>query len=152
MNDRLKISVLDGSEYFRGLLLLIRKDRRITEAETILMKRIGKALGLASDFCDDAIRELLDNEFIVRDPPRFSRRELALKFIRDGLTLASADDEMHSAEETWLLGIAGQCGIDAETFAREKESALRRRKDLDLRLEVDDLTVEYSRRAPEGLS
>jgi hypothetical protein len=48
------ITVKDGSEYFRGLLLLIAKDHRITEEETTLMKRIGKTLGFENDFCDNA--------------------------------------------------------------------------------------------------
>jgi len=37
------ISVQEGSEYFRGLLILISKDRRVTDEEMVLMRRIGKA-------------------------------------------------------------------------------------------------------------
>ena len=146
------ITVKDGSEYLRGLLLLIRKDRKISNAESVLMKRIGKALGFEKDFCDNAIREILDNQFVANEPPGFSTRELALRFIRDGLTLAGADDETHGFEELWLKSVAKNNGIDEERFLRERELAVRRGKDLDARLEVDDLTVEYSRHNSRGSS
>jgi len=142
------ITVKEGGEYFRGLLLLISKDRKITDAETVLMKRIGKALGLEKDFCDIAIREILENKFVVDEPPGFSTRELAIKFIKDGLALAGADDEAHGREVAWLKSAAKKNGLDAEWFLRERELAVRRSKDLDARLEVDDLTVEYSKHGP----
>lgn len=144
------ITVKDASEYLRGLLLLISKDRRITEAETTLMKRIGKALGFEKDFCDNAIHEILDNKYVVDEPPRFTISELAMKFIKDGLTLAGADDETHGFEEAWLKSAAKKNGLDAEWFVRERELAAHRRKDFNARLEVDDLTVEYSRHSRQS--
>ena len=144
------ISVRDGSEYFRGLLLLIAKDRHISDAETILMKRIGKALGLEKDFCNNAIQEILENPFIGPEPPHFATQDLAKKFIRDGLTLAMSDDEPHESEESWLESVAAKNGIGAEWLAQERNLTPLRRKDHDSRLEVDDLTVEYSRHIPPG--
>ncbi len=134
------IDVKDASEYFRGLLLLISKDRKIADAETLLMKRIGKALGFEKDFCDNAIREILENRFILNDPPRFSTRELAMKFIKDGLTLAGADEETHHAEVVWLKATAAKNGIEEEWFRRAQERALATGSDHTARLEVDDLT------------
>jgi hypothetical protein len=134
------IGVKDASEYFRGLLLLISKDRRITDAETVLMKRIGKALGFEKDFCDNAIREILDNRFILDEPPRFSTGELAMKFIKDGLTFARADDETHHAEVVWLKATAAKNGIEEEWFHQAQERVVHRGSDRTARLEVDDLT------------
>jgi len=134
------IDVKDASEYFRGLLLLISMDRRITDAETVLMKRIGKALGFERDFCDNAIREILENRFIVDEPPRFSTNDLAMKFIRDGLTLAGADDETHHAEVVWLKATAAKNGIEEERFLQAQERAVAGGSDRAARLEVDDLT------------
>jgi hypothetical protein len=65
----MNISVIDGSSYFKGLLLLIRKDRRITESEVRLVKRVGKALGFESRFCGNAIHEILENSYIADTPP-----------------------------------------------------------------------------------
>lgn len=143
------ITVKEGSDYFRGLLLLISKDSKISEQETILTKRIGKALGLEKDFCDNAIHEILENEHVSIEPPKFSTNELAKKFIKDGLMLAGSDNEIHAFEETWLKTTAEKNGIDVEWFIREKENTAGRR-DYDAHLEVDDLTVEYFRHDPSS--
>ncbi len=140
------ITVREGSDYFRGLLLLISKDGRISEPETILMKRIGKSLGFEKKFCNNAIQEILENEHVSIEPPKFSTNELAKKFIKDGLMLADADNEIHAFEEAWLKTTAEKNCIDVEWFLREKENAAGRRRDFDDHLEVDDLTVEYFRR------
>ena len=116
----MKLSIIDGSNYFKGLLLLIRKDRKIVPAEIILMKRIGKTLGFEAEFCDNAIQEILDNRFIVDAPPEFSTEDLAVKFIKDGLALAHSDGEIHPEEEEWLRSVAEKNGIDPEVFSRER--------------------------------
>jgi len=144
------ITIREGSDYFRGLLLLISKDHKISELEIILMKRIGKSLGFEKDFCDNAIHEILENEHISIEPPTFSTNELAKKFIKDGLLLADSDNEIHAFEEAWLKTTAEKNCIDVEWFLREKEIAAGRRRDLDDHLEVDDLTVEYSRHGPSS--
>ena len=139
------ITVREGSDYFRGLLLLISKDHKISKPEIILMKRIGKALGVEKDFCDDAILKVLENKYILDEPPKFSTNELAKKFIKDGLTLAVSDNEIHTFEEVWLKSTAEKNGIDVEWYLRERECVTRRSRDHDAHLEVDGLTVEYSR-------
>ena len=139
----MKLSIIDGSNYFKGLLLLIRKDRKIVPAEIILMKRIGKTLGFEAEFCDNAIQEILDNRFIVDAPPEFSTEDLAVKFIKDGLALAHSDGEIHPEEEEWLRSVAEKNGIDPEVFSRERGAAARGTK-FPGRLEVDDMTVVYS--------
>jgi hypothetical protein len=139
----LKITVIDGSSYFKGLLLLIRKDRKITEPEIQLMKRIGKALGFGNKFCENAINEILENKYIVDKVPEFSTKELAIKFIKDGLTLAFSDNEIHPSEAEWLRSTAEINGVDL-TWFRQEIVATTNRKQLPSHMEVDDLTVEYS--------
>jgi uncharacterized tellurite resistance protein B-like protein len=139
----MKISVIDGSSYFKGLLLLVRKDRKITELEIQLMKRIGKTLGFERKFCDDAIHEILENEYIVDTPPQFSTKELAIKFIKDGLALAFSDNELHPSEAEWLRSTAEKNGLDL-TWFRQQSAKATNRKQLLSHMEVDDLTVEYS--------
>lgn len=65
----MKIRLLDASEYFRGLLLLIRQDHTITESETRLIRRVGKTLGFEKEFCDNAIQDILENEYIREGCP-----------------------------------------------------------------------------------
>jgi uncharacterized tellurite resistance protein B-like protein len=136
----MKISVLDASNYFKGLLLLIRKDRKVSESESDLMKRIGKTLGFEKEFCDGAVRDILANTYIDDTPPDFSTRELAVKFIKDGFSIAFADNEFDPSEEEWLRSTAERNGIEPELFSREQEHATRR-KTFPAHLEVDDLTV-----------
>jgi len=102
----MKISPIDAGEYFRGLLLLIGKDRTITEAEKELMKRIGKTLGFEREFCDNAIRDVLENKYIADTPPEFSTNDLAMKFIKDGLAIAFSDNKLHMSEAEWLRSTA----------------------------------------------
>ena len=139
----MKISVVEGSNYFKGLLLLIRKDRKIAESEVELMKRIGKALGFGKEFCDNAIRDVLENEYIEDAPPKFSTEELAIKFVKDGLLLAFSDNEFHPSEEEWLRSTAEKNGLDMKWFYEERQVSTTMRG-LAAHLEVEDLTVEYS--------
>ena len=70
----MNISVVDASNYFKGLLLLIRKDRKVTESEVEFMRHIGKALGFERQFCENAIQGILENEHIRDQPPRFATK------------------------------------------------------------------------------
>ncbi len=141
----MNISVIEGSTYYRGLLLLISIDRSTSEPEIVLMKRIGKALGFEKDFCNNAIHEIFDNKFILKEPPKFSSTELAKKFIKDGLFLAHSDGENHPEEEIWLESIAVRNGIDTEWFLRETKNAASRKGTLEEHLEIYDLNIENPR-------
>jgi hypothetical protein len=138
--EYMKISVLDASNYFKGLLLLIRKDRKVSQSEADLLRRIGKRLGFEREFCDGAIRDILANRFIEDTPPDFSTRELALKFIRDGFAVAFADNQLDPSEEEWLRLTAERNGIEPGLLSLERKNAAAR-KAFPLSLEVDDLTV-----------
>lgn len=121
----MNISPIDRSNYFRGLLLLIRKDRTVTEPEKDLMMRIGKALGFDREFCEMAIREILDNIHIEDEPPKFQEKALAEKFIRDGLAVGFCDhDRLHTHEEEWLKRTAEKNGLNSEWFDLQLKSAM----------------------------
>jgi len=137
----MKITVLDASNYFKGLLLLIRKDRQISQPEIDLMKSIGEWLGFEKEFCANAINEILDNTYIEDVPPGFSTKELAIKFIKDGLYIAFVDHEdIHPDEERWLISTIQKNGLDLDFFLIEMESA-RKKRGQPSRLEVFDLSV-----------
>ena len=132
------MNLFDRSNYFRGSLLLIRKDHKISLPESELMKRIGKALGFEKRFCANAIHEALDNEFLVDIPPKFSTNELAMKFIKDGLALAAADNFIHSSEEQWLISVVKRNSLDVRWYFAEKEKLME--KDYHhLHLEVESM-------------
>lgn len=143
MRKKFKISVREASDYFRGLLLLIRKDGMITEQEKKLVNRIGTSLGFEKYFCETAIHEILENEHVSIDPPIFSSKDLARSFIKDGLLIAEADKEFHGFEEEWLHTTAVKNGIDIEWFYREKDLVAGRNIQIEDSLEVDNISVNY---------
>ena len=137
------MSVQDASNYFKGLLILIGKDRKVLEPECVLIKRIGKALGFEKEFCNSAVQDLLENTYIIDTLPEFSSQEIAKKFILDGLTLAASDGEIHIMEEEWLQSTAENYYLDDNWFQEEKLRAIARIVP-PKQLEAETLTVEYS--------
>ena len=138
----MRISVIDGSNYFRGLLLLIRKDKKVTQPEIDMMRRIGKTLGFEKEFCDNAIADILENRFIEDTPPVFSTKELAIKFVKDGIAVSFSDADPHPSEEEWLKSTAAKNGLEEKWIAQEMENAQSKGSHTS-QLEVDDLTVMY---------
>ena len=107
----MRISLLDRSLYYRGLMILIRKDRQIHDEEKKMMLSIGEMLGFDQKFCTKTMEELLDNNHIVDAPPLFSETDIALCFIRDGLRLSASDGQIHEAEIKWLESVAESNGL-----------------------------------------
>lgn len=107
----MKISLLDRSLYYKSLMLLIRKDRAIHDEEKSMMMAIGKMLGFAPGFCAKTIEDIMDNNYIIDSPPHFSKTDIALCFIRDGLRLSASDGQIHKAEIAWLESVAEKNGL-----------------------------------------
>jgi hypothetical protein len=140
---RTTISISDAGSYFRGLLVLARKDRKVTDAEIGLMKRIGRSLGLAAEFCENAIRDLPENEYITDAPPEFATQAIALKFLRDGLALAYSDKEAEPSEQRWLEVTALRNGLHPDLYQMVRAQAQKRRGH-PLILEAENLLVQHS--------
>ena len=137
----MKISIKDASSYFRGLLLLIRKDKKVDHSEVDLMKRVGKSLGFEPRFTENAIHEILESTYIAETPPEFSTQELATMFVKDGLTLALSDNSMDPAEEEWLRSIVEKNHLDLTWFLQERDEVLRSHHTVDS-LEAEQFVVE----------
>ena len=108
----MKISLLDRSLYYKGLILLIRQDRKIHDEEKKMMLSIGKQLGFDPKFCAKTIDEIMDNPYIFDSPPLFSDTRIALCFVRDGFGVSAADGQIHEAEIAWLKSVAERNGLD----------------------------------------
>lgn len=107
----MKISLLDRSLYYKGLMVLIRQDHEIHEKEKKLMMIIGKKLGFDRKFSAKTMEDILVNPYISDAPPRFSKAAVARSFLLDGLTLSAADGQIHEAEISWLASVARQNGL-----------------------------------------
>ena len=75
---------------------------------------MSKTLGFSEEFCNDAVNELLQNNYIIEDPPKFSDIEIAKAFIKDGIQLAFADGSLHLYEMNWLNFVGNKNNIDPD--------------------------------------
>lgn len=108
------LTLADRSNYFKGLLLLIRKDNVITHEEEVMLLRLGEILQFNREFCENTIRDLLQNPHIDETPPLFSNRECAELFLLDGIKVAFADHNLHKKEYAWMQEIAAKNDISAK--------------------------------------
>ena len=102
----MSIPLVERGEYYRGLLVLIRRDRIISKQERELMIRVGKRLDFDRRFCENAIDDLLKNSNIKDKPVRFSEKTTAEAFLKDAISLALVDGQLHPRELSWLKAIA----------------------------------------------
>jgi hypothetical protein len=105
------LSAPDRGKYYRGLLVLVRRDRVIHRRERDMMLRIGRLLDFDERFCVDTLDDLLTNRLITDKPIVFSRREIAECFLTDAVALAGCDDHVHPHELAWLRSIARANGL-----------------------------------------
>jgi hypothetical protein len=117
----LEFTLLDKSNYLKGLLIIARKDNQLAESEKNILKSTSEKLGFASDFYEETIKNLLLNEHIVEEPIKFSDKEIACSFISDGLKLAFSDKKIDGAEIDWLKRTAVQNSLEEGWFSKELE-------------------------------
>jgi hypothetical protein len=105
------ISQAERSIYYRGLLILVRRDRIIDVRERELMIRIGRMLDFDERFCEAALNDLLSNAHIKRETVIFSEALIAECFLHDAVRLALVDQELHPREMAWLRSVAQANGL-----------------------------------------
>ncbi len=120
--SQMKLNVIDRSNYFKGLLLLVGKDKKISLEEKKWMKKVGEILGFEKTFCEEAINNVLFNKNIVDEPPAFSEKTFAQSFLKDGIKLAFADHDINNKEHVFLEQIAVKNNISPLWFRNELES------------------------------
>jgi hypothetical protein len=114
-----RMSQLDRSRYYRGLLVLTGRDRIVDPRERELMLQFGQILDFDWRFCTAAIDDLLENKHITDEPVIFSSREIAECFVRDAIRLISVDLEIHPKEVGWLKAVALANGLSGEWLDAE---------------------------------
>jgi len=112
---------LDRSNYVKGLLLMIGKDKKITDKERDFLHNTGKILSFNKKFIEGAIDELFENEHLGNEPPIFSQKQYAEAFLRDAIKLAFVDNDLSSEEFDWLQSIAVSNGLSNEWLKNELE-------------------------------
>ena len=105
---------LDRSNYVKGLLLMIGKDKKITDEERDFLHRAAEMLSFNKKFIESAVNELLENKYLGNEPPVFSQKQYAEAFLRDAIKLAFADNDLASKEFDWLQSTAAANGLTNE--------------------------------------
>jgi hypothetical protein len=103
---RVKLSLVEKSEYYKALLVLSGRDRIIDRRERELMLHIGKVLDFEKRFCEAALDDLKVNAHITREPVVFADPIIADCFFRDAIRLALVDGELNPLELRWLRRMA----------------------------------------------
>jgi hypothetical protein len=112
---------LDRSNYVKGLLLLIGKDKKISDTERVFLHKIGKTLSFNKQFIESAMNELLENKYLGNEPPVFSQKQSAEAFLRDAIKVGFVDNDLSSKEFDWLQSIAVSNGLTNEWLKNELE-------------------------------
>ena len=120
----MQIDFYEKSTYFKGLLLLIKKDNVIEEPERKLMQKVGKILSFEKDFIKNSIDNLLENQYITDEIPKFTNKVIAESFLLDGLKLSFSDNDFSPEEIEYLTKIAKQNELDSEWFSSLLKSYL----------------------------
>lgn len=109
-------SVQDKSNYLKGLLIIAKKDKELTEQEIEFIKEHARNLGFAQDFYEGALRSLLINKHISEEAIIFSDKKIAESFITDGLALANCDHIMVNSEKDYLMSVVIENDLDKKWF------------------------------------
>ena len=120
----MQIDFYEKSTYFKGLLLLIKKDKVIDESERKLMQKVGKILSFEKEFIQSSIDNLLENKYITDEIPKFTSKAIAESFLLDGLKLSFSDNDFSPEEIEYLTKIAKQNELDSEWFSSLLKSYL----------------------------
>ncbi len=112
---------LDRSNYVKGLLLMIGKDKKITDEERDFLHNVAETLSFDKKFIESAMNELLENKYLGNEPPVFSQKQYAEAFLRDAIKLAFVDNDLSSEEFDWLHLIAASNGLSNDWLKNELE-------------------------------
>ena len=121
----MKLSYIDTSNYLRGLLVLIRKDKIVHKNEKQLMLEIGEKLGFKSEIYIKTVDEFLAKKNIDDTPPKFSSMKVSLRFIEEAISMAFIDNYFHLQEFSWLNEVAKVNKIPKEKVKEKIEQYMK---------------------------
>jgi len=120
----MSINLRDKSLYLQGMFILIGKDSVVSPEENEMVMHMGRLLQFSTEFCQETIQNLLQNEYIGQLRPVFSDVEFSKIFLKDAIKLAFADNQLHSKEYEWLKKVARRNKISDEWLSFQLSSFL----------------------------
>lgn len=112
----MSITLVDKSNYLRGLLILAKKDNEISEFQRFIILSAGRDLGFSSSFCEEIVDTLLQNDCLCEDPIKFENYAVAQAFIADGIKITSCGKQIIEAELNWLKRAAEINSVNSRWF------------------------------------
>lgn len=107
-------SLEDIGQYFRGLLVVMARDKHLHEEEQKRVRAFGLRCGFSPTYIDENIENVLKNKYLPVIPPRFHSEKTARDFLFEAARVAACDNELHPLETEWLLEAARINDIAAE--------------------------------------
>lgn len=121
-------TVLDKSNYLKGLLIVAKMNNKIEEGEKDIISSASNRFGFSSDFTNETIQNILANDFVPNTPIQFSKPEVAQEFIGECLKLVISKEDPAPRELLWLSEVAKINQLDNEWFLKEKRSVQQKKK------------------------
>jgi hypothetical protein len=115
----MQIPLVDKSTYLKGLLILARKDNRLSEEDKGLITTAAIHLGFSSDFYEEVLGTFMNNKHINNDPVQFRNNLLAHHFLSDAITLACINNGITKDELYWLKETAELNFVNPDWFENE---------------------------------
>ena len=102
----MEITLKDRGEFLRGFLVLVKKNKEISEFDKNMTMVVGKYFGFAEDFCKEALKNLMENEYISEEPPKFSNPVIAEYFLVEVYRILKQLHPLEHNEEHWFAKTA----------------------------------------------
>ena len=112
----MQMPVEDRGKYLRGLLIMVKMDKVISEMDRTFIIGTAKRLGYAPDFYECILNTLMRNEYIGCDPIMFDSTNLAKHFLIDAINLAGANKNLSNEKINWLKSTASMNLVDRNWF------------------------------------
>ena len=112
----MQIPVEDRGKYLRGLLIMVKMDKVISEMDRKIIIGTAKHLGYAPDFYKSILSTLMINEYIGSEPIMFDSINLAKHFLIDAINLAGTNKNLSNEKLNWLKNTASMNLVDRNWF------------------------------------
>ena len=113
------MSPLDRLNYFKGILLLAREQRRDNKLEQDDIRKIATILRFDSLFYDFTLNGVINSLQLMGEPLLFSSEQMAEIFVKDSLKIAADKGFLIPKVVHWLLQVVIHNKLNSEWFFEE---------------------------------
>ena len=115
------LNLFDRTNYLNGIIVLFCKDKEINKDFKKIISKVADTLELNHYYVESSIKEVMEDEYVVSEPPEFTDKDIAKAFIKDASRFAFADGVIHIYEFQWLFTIVLKNNLSEYWFLSEME-------------------------------